>query len=190
MTTDTRTDAERRYDAERDGTLYTAQPTHTDEPLSADEETVLNILLAIDGGELAPEVLTLDAARAQALRGWKGHTTTNDAGEFRRYPELPPVEIGALFDGTPVIGAFDNDDEPRSVDLNWGGFSIIAECQGFDFSDDKRDYGHVTYEQWARFVSFVTSGALEHLRDIVAEWEGQGTIGANITVFEYLTNRC
>lgn len=44
-TTDTRTDAERRYDAERDGTLYTAQPI-ADEPLSPDEETILTILLA------------------------------------------------------------------------------------------------------------------------------------------------
>jgi len=178
-TTDTRTEAEKRYDAERSGELYT-------KPAVSQDDALTSLLHHVFGGEddegaIADWIDTsrgvLDAAlgRQQALVAWKGETMINDEGEFRRYPPLDDVEIGRLNDDTPVYGDFDNDDRPLVVSVQWEGFNICAAEDGFDLIDDEteKEYYHISLDEWARLKRLVNSDAIDQVLYFGKAWDAQ-----------------
>jgi hypothetical protein len=197
----TQAEMEARYDAERSGEIYTKPeppqvPAGERSPLfydlkawieshfEAEQADQIAIARACDQAiaehrARVPSTAVLDVAtaRAQALSEWEGKTTRNDEGAFRRYPELPAVEIGQLHDGTPVEGRFDHDDTPLVVWADYEGFSICADEAGFDLGDDEeeKDYYHLTIAHYKRLKELVNSGVLDQMLAFGAAWEAQRT---------------
>lgn len=147
----TQAEAERRYDAERNGTLY------------------------ITAGPLGPAVLDVATVRVQALAEWDGKIQYTNKGELRRDPALPETKIGHLEDGAPVYGHFDDDDVPLTVWVDYEGFSIRADETAIYLRDAEtgKEYYEITLEQFERLKHLVNSGAVEQALYFGRTWSAQ-----------------
>ena len=148
MTTDTRTPAERRYDAERDGSLY-ARPAalqdnpRVDLPLLPEEATILAHLRA---------GLALDLP----------------AG----------VQFGQLADGTPIMGDFEPGGAAgqRSgvVSIDTPSWSLHADADGMIAGQNAREsisFDTLTYQDVIELRALVASDTFERLYTAAVAWE-------------------
>jgi hypothetical protein len=180
---DGRTDAERAYDALKDGSAYTKPESGALARMAGDENEIADwIDRIIAEVKAAPAMLDAAAARRKALSTWKGEMKTHANGNTLRYPALEEVEIGQLADGTPIYGEFDNDDRPLVVVADWGDFSIVAGGDGpdgggvnlIDANDETgREYDHITLSQWERLKALVVSGVVDQALHFAKVWHAQ-----------------
>ena len=153
MTTDNRTPAEIRYDAERNGSAYARTAERQDDPridlpLLPEEETILEHLL-------------------------DGMTIGLPAG----------VQFGQLADGTPIMGNFEPGGAPgeRSgvVSIDTPTWSLFADADGMIAGQNAREsvaFDRLTYQDVLDLRALVTSDTFERLYTAAVAWKRGDTV--------------
>lgn len=180
MSIDTRTPAEIAYDATRlspaPAPVQPADELPADIPLGKDEEILLNFLLAQDAqrrqARTAPPAIDaalLAKARGWALAEWDGTTSIGADGALHRSPDLPAQPIATLPDGSPILGSFDTDDSPFTVQAEIGPFLFVACDQVISIHGAGR-YVEFTHAQAAALRDIAASGALDQIMAAALAW--------------------
>lgn len=183
MTTDTRTEAEKRYDAERDGTLYTT-------PVNPEPAHLLALRAQIDA-ETDPDMrkrlicrmvdqvlgLTDDAPEADGLPAEVASGEMSLLQYAARWidqhlPTPQPTEdvlIGHI-DGCPVLASYsDETGKLYAAELTWHDLKVSTDGRSYinlPSSDDDPNcgcVGDVSLMDWQRIRALIQSGVIDQL---------------------------
>jgi hypothetical protein len=187
-TLDTRTEAERRYDAERSGAAWLKVQAITDDPTNDGSEDAIKLRILqeeqarraglfgklkeaaqeMDRLHIGIENFPADIRDNEACLRWMNEQIATARWELAQRQE----PFGVLADGTQIMGEYNEGERWGVVCVEVGTWLITADDAGyFSFGNGRFDIQEVTRADLVQLCDLLNSGVFDHLHATAVAWE-------------------